>query len=204
MNLRIYSIPMLAALMAVNLLASCAAAPSPTQPTTPTGISYVDNVIEAVQSGDSQALRALVVPSEVPCTKEKWLFRQPLCPVGEKEGTLIQTLPILSSDLSHVVISEKNTWRGIGGGQLYAVYRTGPYTYADEFFPAGEYAVVFVPEGLDPEGPDFATILQVTKDGIVRIDNCAVSFDICQGSTIAEIHQEHESAFILGPLPIGK
>ncbi len=133
----------------------------------------------------------------VPCTTEKWLLRQPLCLPGETDGTLVQTLPMLSADLGHLRVNEINSWQGIGKAQLYAVYRTGSYTYSDEFFPAGEYAVAFL-----PEGSAFVFILQVTQDGIVRIDYCGVHHDICAGSTIEEIYQEHESVFILGPFPI--
>jgi hypothetical protein len=62
-----------------------------------------------------------------------------------------------------------------------------------------EFAVAFI-----PEGSAFAFILQVTRDGIVRIDYCGVHDDICPGSTIEEIFQEHESEFILGPFPIAE
>jgi hypothetical protein len=144
-----------------------------------------------------QALRTLFVLSMVPCTTEKWLLRQPLCPEGETDGTLVQTLPMLSSDLSHLTINEIDSWQGISEAQLYAVYRTGSYTYSDEFFPAGEFGVAFL-----PKGSAFVFILQVTRDGVVRIDYCGVHYDICPGSTIDEIFQEHESEFILGPLPI--
>lgn len=113
------------------------------------------------------------------------------------EGTPLMTLPILSSDLGHLTADELSAWQGIGKAQLYAVYRTGPYTYADEYFPAGEYAAAFL-----PAGSDFAFILQVTKDGIVRIDYCGIHFDICQGLTIDEIFHEHPWSFLLGPLPI--
>jgi len=106
---------------------------------------------------------------------------------------------MLSSDLGHLTIDEINAWKGIGEAQLYAVYRTGSYTYSDEFFSAGEFAVVFL-----PEESDFAFILQVTQDGIVRIDYCRVHLDICQGSTIDEIFKEHESEFILGPYSINE
>jgi hypothetical protein len=106
-------------------------------------------------------------------------------------------LPLLSDDLGHLTINEINSWPGIGEAHLYAVYRTGSYTYSDEFFPAGEFAVAFI-----PVGSNFVFIFQVTRDGIVRIDYCGVHIDICPGSTIEEIFQEHESEFILGPLPI--
>lgn len=191
--------PILRALMAATFVASCTASPSETPPTTPTGIPYVDAVIEAGLSGDPQILRALFVLRSVPCTTERGLLRQPLCLQGEADGTLVRTLPTLSSDLGHLRINEINTWKGIGETQLYAVYRTGSYTYSDGFFPAGEFAVAFL-----PEGSDFAFILQVTRDGIVRMDYCGVHHDICPGSTIEEVFQEHESEFILGPFPIAE
>jgi hypothetical protein len=189
--------PILMALTVATLVASCTTTPSPTPPTTPTGIPYVDAVIEVGQSGDPQALKTLFFLRTVPCTTHRWLLRQPLCLQGETDGTLVQTMPMLSADLGHLRINEINSWQGIGEGRLYAVYRTGSYTYSDEFFPAGEFAVAFL-----PEGSAFVFILQVTRDGIVRIDYCGVHDDICPGSTIDEIFQEHESEFILGPFPI--
>lgn len=197
MNIRTCCTPLFMALAAVSFLGSCIPAPTPTPPTTPTGIPYVDRVIQAVQSRDSQAIRALIVLSTVPCTPEKWLLRQPLCAQGEADGTPVQTLPLLSSDLGHMRITESSGLQGIYDARLYAVYRTGSYTYADEYYPAGEYAIAFL-----PEGSEFAYILQVTRDGIVRVDYCGVSLDMCQGSTIKEIFQEKPSAFILGPFQI--
>jgi len=162
-----------------------------------TGIPYVDAAIEAGESGDAQALKSLFSLRMVPCTTERWLLRQPLCLEGETDGTLVQTLPMLSADLGHLRVNEINSWRGIVKAQLYAVYRTGSYTYSDEIFPAGEYAVALV-----PLESDVVFILQVTRDGIIRIDCCGLHHDFCAGSTIEEIHEEHESEFILGPFPI--
>jgi len=196
-NMTHFSGPVLKILTAAALVASCSTAPSPTPPTTPSGIPYVDAVIEAVQSGDPQAFKDLFVLHMVPCTTERWLLRQSLCPQGETDGTLVQTLPMLSADLGHLTVDEINSWQGIGEARLYAVYRTGSYTYSDEFFPAGEFAVAFV-----PVGSSFVFILQVTRDGIVRIDYCGVHLDICPGSTIEEIFREYPSEFIMGPLPI--
>lgn len=86
--MRILYNPTLMALTIVTLAASCTIAPSLILPTMPTGIPYVDVVIDAVQFGGPQALKTLLVLHKVPCTTEKWLLRQPLCPEGEKDGTL--------------------------------------------------------------------------------------------------------------------
>jgi hypothetical protein len=185
--------------LATLWLGGCAAAVPAVPTTSPSGIPYVDEVIEAVESGNPQSYKNLFVLRPAPCTTERGLLRQPLCGPGQSEGTPVETLPMLSSDLGHLTVDEIISWQGMDAVQLYAVYRTGPYTYRDEYFPAGEYAVAFV-----PYEREFAFILQVTEDGIVRIDYCGVQLDICQGSTIEEIMRENESAFVVGPLPRGE
>ena len=187
------------ALAVMDVLVSCTTTPLSTPSPLRTSINYVDAVIEAGLSEDPQVLKNLFFLRTVPCTTQKWLLRQPLCLQGEEDGTLVQTMPMLSSDLGHLRINEINSWQGIGEVHLYAVYRTGSYTYSDEFFPAGEFAVAFI-----PRGSSFVFILQVTKDGIVRIDYCGVYEDICPESTIEKIFQDHESEFILGPFMIAE
>ncbi len=197
MKLHLRRMPILIPLVVMGSITGCTPMLTPTPATLPTGISYVDKVIQSVLSGDLQAFKDQVVLRSVPCTKEKWLFSQPLCKEDEAEGTIVQTLPLLSDDMVHLRIDGIQAWHGLGDVQLYAVYRTGDYTYSDEYFPAGEYAVAFL-----SEGSEFAAILQVTQNGIVRIDFCGVRFDICHGSTIEEKYQENPLAFILGPLDI--
>lgn len=189
-----YVLRVLLALLAAGLLL-VGARGAVSAPTSPTGISYVDEVIAAAISGDSQAFKRLVVFSTVPCTPEKWLFRQPLCAEGEAAGTPVKTLPILSSDLGHMRADQVTEWAGMQHDRLYAVYRTSDYTYADEYYPKGEYAVAFL-----LPGSEFAFIFQVTRAGIVRVDYCGVRLDICNGSTIAEVQRDHPEAFVLGPL----
>lgn len=184
-------------LLVFSLLSGCTMPPSTPILTLPTGINYVDEVIAAVQSENMHAIKDMYVLSTVPCTTKKEMLRQPLCIDGETEGTLVQTMPVLSSDLGQVRINRQSTGNGFEDVQLYAVYKTGPYTYADEYFPAGEYAIAFV-----HEGSMYATIYQVTSEGIVRVDFCGVTMDICHGGSIERIYKEYPSAFILGPIPI--
>ena len=189
MNPRPFHRPTLMALAAATLMAGCTSVPSSTQSATRTGIPYVDAVIEAGLSGDPRVLNALIVLSTLPCTTREGFGGPPKCLQGEADGTLVQALPVLGSEGGHVRIDEINSWEGIGAARLYAVYRTGSYTYSDDFYPAGEFAVVFIPEGSAGALP-----LQATQGGIVR-------FDHAFGPTIEELHQDHASDFILGPFP---
>lgn len=172
------------------VLAGCATAVSPTPAADRTGFSHVDAVIEAGLSGDAQALRDLIRLSPFPCTTREGLGGPPKCLPDEPDGTIVEALPVLGSEGGHVRKADLDTWQGIGPAELYAVYRTGSDTFSDEFYPAGEFAVVFA---LADYAGDTVT-LHVTQDGIVRIDH---GF----GPTAEELYQQQQEDFILGPFP---
>jgi hypothetical protein len=190
MNRRPFQRPILLALAVTTIVASCTTAPSPTPSAPYTGIPYVDSVIAAGLSGNPKALNTLIFLSTFPCTTREGLGGPPKCLRGEADGTLVKALPVLGSEGGHVRIDEINSWEGVGAARLYAVYRTGSHTYSDEFYPAGEFAVVFI-----PAGSTGALTLQVTGNGIVR-------FDHGFGPTVEELYREHASDFMLGPFAI--
>ena len=174
-------------LVIIAVVVACTNPPSPTPPTSRTGIAYVDAVIDAGESGDPQALKRLVFFSTFPCTTGEGFGGPPKCLPGEPEATLVEALPVLGSEGGHVRMDEIDEWEGIGAAKLYGVYRTGSETYSDEFFPSGEFAVVFI-----PAGSEIPLTLQVTQNGIIRFD---------QGfrPTLEELLREHGSDFVLGP-----
>jgi hypothetical protein len=171
----------------VLLLAACSDPSTPTSGPPQTGIPYVDAVIDAGLSGDPQAIRELIHLGSFPCTVRSGLGGPPKCLPGEAEGTMVQAFPVLGSEGGHVRAAELDSWEGIGQPALAAVYRTGTDTYADEFFPAGEYAVAFTLT--DPDG---TVTMQVTQDGIVRIEH---GF----GLTLSEMYEKHKEDFLLAP-----
>lgn len=111
----------------------------------------------------------------------------PKCLADEAEGTLVDVLPILGPEGHHMRRSEFSAWPGIGGAHLYAAFRTSESTYSDEFFPAGEFGVAFL---LSDKAS--LVVLQVTADGIVRLDYPALP--------IENILKDNE--IILGPYPL--
>ncbi len=167
---------------------ACSAAPSPTPPSPDrTGIASVDRVIDVVESGDVEAQRSLLHFAAFPCTTTEGFGGPPKCLPGEPEGTPVEALPILGAEGGHMRKSEIDTWTGVGAARLYAVYTVPATTYADAYYPVGEYSIAFfMPDW------DSTVVFQVGSQGIVRVD---YRFE----SPSEEILGLHPENLILGP-----
>jgi len=124
----------------------------------------VDDVIAAVESGDVQALRDLVRFTLVGCTKADGMGGPPKCGDGEAEGTLVNVLPLLGPEGSFVHESDLSTFAPMKALGIYAVYSISKSAYAEDAYPAGEYAVMFTTE------QDQIFIVYQIREGIVRTD----------------------------------
>ena len=109
---------------------------------TRTGIPDLDNVLDALFSGDAAAIQALVAFTPVPCEIEPiGLGPPPTCRADEPEGTLVDVFPhaycegvyIRPEDMDGRYASLANP-----DGVLYAVYHG-----SESFSPSGEFVVVF-------------------------------------------------------------
>ena len=179
------TIPIVLALTISWLVTACS--PQTPTPSSEGIVPHLDDLVLAMSSGSAKDLLGLVHFSSLPCTLGEGLGGPPKCIADETEDTLIDVLPILGSEGHHLRRSDLSDWAGIGPAQLYAAFRTSENTYSDEFFPAGEFGVVFLL-------PDQANgvVFQVTDEGIVRIDYQALSSieDILKASEV-----------VLGPIP---
>jgi hypothetical protein len=108
------------------------------------GIEEVDNVINAVASGDPQLLRALVKFTTAKCTLLDGLGGPPKCREGEAEGTSVEVLPFIGGEGSFIHKDDIDNWEGIEVSGLYAIYRVSADVQSEEYYPAGEVAVIFV------------------------------------------------------------
>jgi hypothetical protein len=129
------------------------------------GVKGLNEIISAAQAGDLITLKSLVELRSIPCTTADGLGGHPKCLAGEAEGTLVEVLPLLSSEGTFLKKSELDTWM-LDVSELYAVYQVSDKAFSDENYPAGEYALVFV---ADAEAPTSIT-LQVRDGRIVRVD----------------------------------
>lgn len=194
-------------LAAVFLIPACLPLSTPTQATAPepqptsaqddhpletrVGIEEVDNVINAVASGEPQLLRSLVMFTPAKCTRLDGLGGPPKCRAGEAEGAPVEVLPFLSSEGSFLRRDDIENWQGIEASGLYAVYRVSADVRSEEYYPAGEIAIIFSGPKNRP-----ASSLRLSAGRIVRVDQI---FDTPPESLEAILKRE-ASELILAPV----
>jgi hypothetical protein len=174
---------------------------TPTQPSVPseayhpldtrTGMAQVDRVLDAVATGDPQALHSVVQFTELGCTHQEGFGGPPKCREGEAEANPVRALAFLGSEGGHIRQDEIEQWTGVAADGIYAIYEASPEVYADEYFPAGQYAVVLI-----NQRDMYGTVLRVVESGIVRVDTL---FDISPESLDATLEREAET-MILAPV----
>ena len=134
---------------------------------TPTTIEEIDNILAAVNSNDKQKLTDLFSYTTIACKAiVNGLGGPPPCPEGEAEGTLVEVLPVLSSEGYYLYKDEISNWPGLDVAGLYAVYQVSESAYSDENFPKGNYAMILVGKENQP-----GIVLHIKDAGIVRIDD---------------------------------
>ncbi len=132
---------------------------------TRTGIDEIDNVLVAVASGDRAQLESLIDYTTAPCTTRDGFGGPPKCREGESEGTPIEAIPMISSEGGFIRKEEIDVWTGVNAEALFAVYRVSEDGVEEEYYPRGEYAIVF----LSNEGGVGVT-LRILDGRIVRVD----------------------------------
>jgi hypothetical protein len=162
------------ALFACSAMTPAAPAPQsvPSEPsegfhplTTQTGVEEVDNVVDAVASGDVQMLRSLVQFTNTQCITADGLGGPPKCREGEVEGTPVEVLPIFGPEGHFFHKEDIEDWTGLQADGLYAVYEVSSEVVSEPDYPSGEYAVMFV----DKENSHI-TSLRIDNGKIVRVD----------------------------------
>lgn len=132
---------------------------------TRTGTAELDNLLEAVASGDLESLRSLIQFTNANCTKAEGLGGPPKCREGEVEGTTVEVLPSLGPEGSFLRKDEIGNWPGVDAAGLYSIYEVSPAVTYEEYYPAGKHAILFIGEENQP-----AISLRVDNGRIVRVD----------------------------------
>jgi hypothetical protein len=101
-------------------------------------------VLEALFWGTIEDRRALVQYISVGCTTADGLGGPPKCLPGEAEGTLVEVFPVGEAEGTFVRPEEiDGTLELLSVEGLYAVYQPVPGVDPVEYWPIGEYALIF-------------------------------------------------------------
>ncbi len=134
----------------------------------PTGVPEVNAVVQAVLSGDQEALRGFVRYAPVACTTGPLeIGGPPECRPGEPDGTVVDALRVASCEGHYARrdgIEQALGYLVAGKPKLYRVYQSSPSTWLP-----GDYTAVFSVEG--PEsGQVFGKALIIDGGEITSID----------------------------------
>lgn len=147
---------------------------SPTQPVTPPvsptpgdsdGTDVIDQVIAAFEAQDLERIAELLVYQDVACAlPAEGPGGPPECADGETDGTLVRVIPLAQCEGFYAREGEV-VLDPIGQGEVsvYGVYRTPA-----QYFPEGDYAVVFRHEPSASNGSALEVI--VGEDGVMGIN----------------------------------
>ena len=136
-------------------------------PETRTGIEEIDHVIDTILKGDENTRLDLVRYTTTACEMGSDLGGPPNCTGEETSGSLIEVFPV---DYEGELYYRPRQIQGIFGFAvrgLLAVYKVPEEAFQADYWPAGEYGVVFTSE----EGGEPHIIVVLIEDGkIVRLE----------------------------------
>lgn len=172
---------LLVLLPTLGLIGCADIAPPPTRP--PSAAPATDNlkpVAEAFLAGDVDAVRGLLEYTVTPCTTAEGLGGPPKCEAGEPDGTIVRAFPI-SGPEGHFArpdyIDDVLNSALEGVRAVYAVYRVPDDVYRADYWPAGEYGIVFDHAPNDVSVP----LAALAQEGRI------VRFDYHLGQSLADV-----------------
>lgn len=136
-------------------------------PDTRSGIEEIDLIIDAIMSQDIDAKIELVYFSPSACTTMNGLGGPPKCKPTEQDGTIVEAFPVAYSEGVQIRPEQIRDVFDFTVRGLFAVYRVPDDVYEKEYWPAGEYAIVFTSED---GGHSHIITLHVINGEIVRLE----------------------------------
>ena len=132
-----------------------------------TGIKEIDPVIDVMIDKDLDARLELVRFTTTACNTIDGLGGPPKCEPGEADGTIVDAFPVSTGEGYYVRSENIQDVFGFTVRGLIAVYVVPEDAYHTDFWPAGEYGIIFTSE----DGGYPHTITVLVEDGlIVRLE----------------------------------
>ena len=136
-------------------------------PDTRTGIDEIDIVIDAIMSQNLETRLDLVRLTTTACSTADGLGGPPKCEPDENDGTLVESFPVSSGEGTYIRPESIKEVFDFTVRGLFAVYPVPDDAYETDYWPAGEYGIVFTSE--DGDYPHVITVL-VEGGHIVRLE----------------------------------
>jgi hypothetical protein len=138
---------------------------NPIPNTTRYGIPKVDAILDALLTGKSDSIPALIAYESAPCTKKEGLGGPPKCQPDEAEGTMVDVLPTMGPEGSFLPKSPDNMVDMAGLVELLGVFSVKADFKSEQYYPAGKYGIV-----LRVKNTVNMMTFRVSDEGIVRVD----------------------------------
>jgi hypothetical protein len=155
-----------------------------------TGIDEIDAVIDVILSEDINARLDIVRLTTAACTMETGLGGPPKCKGEEDDGTPIDIFPISYGEGIFIRPGSLREVFSFSIRGLFAVYKLPEEEFKAQYWPAGDYGIVFTSE--DDGNPHIITVL--VEDG--RIVRLGFDYDWPPFERVREKSDE----FILSPI----
>jgi hypothetical protein len=121
-------------------------------------------IASAALQGDPAALSNFVRLTQSACTTADGLGGPPKCLTGEDAGTLVEAFPIGGVEGQFVRADELSQTLALAAESLVGVYRVPQPAVDEDYWPAGEYGLLFATGGVSP-------VSLIVEDGqVVRLD----------------------------------
>ena len=137
-------------------------------PDTRTGNPEIDRVIDVFLTSNLEDRVELAHLVQSPCTTVDGLGGPPKCNEGEADGTLVTVFPVLFTEGTHVRPDDLQRVFDFSVRGLFAVYTVPESAFQAEYWPIGEYAIVFTSED---GGHSHIITLHVFAGEIVRLES---------------------------------
>ena len=100
-----------------------------------TGIAELDAVVEAIRSGDVEAVRELMRLTTFECTTELGLPPPPPCPEGVPAGSPVENFPFTTCETAMLTAADLDQLAGsIAGREVYGAYDASGAAFFDETY----------------------------------------------------------------------
>lgn len=132
-----------------------------------TGNALVDAVVDAFLGNSLDVRRRLVRFLKTPCTTTVGMGGPPKCAAGEANGTPVEVFPFVAAEGEFARRDSLDRLLQFEVAGLYGVFRVPASAFRADYWPAGEFGVVFSSRVATPSPAEVIQTIVYVQDGTV-------------------------------------